>query len=181
LSLTTVGTPHRGSALADFAKLRVGRVYRLLRSIGIDPSGCLDVTRLAARRFHRQNGEVRGVPCFSVAGVPADGSVCWPLRRVHAVLAELEGPNDGLVSEASAISFGTPLSAWPLDHLQQLNWMVPGVVDHESSPTVSLYQGILRHLAAAGFGEVVAAGALSQAESEVSQLPSCVDASLRVN
>ena len=45
LSLTTIGTPHLGTALADFAKLRVGRVFRLLNALGIDPQGCLDITR----------------------------------------------------------------------------------------------------------------------------------------
>ena len=54
LSLTTIGTPHLGSSLADFAKLRVGRVYRLLEALKIDPQGCLDVTRKAARRFHER-------------------------------------------------------------------------------------------------------------------------------
>src|SRR5271170_28134 len=44
LSITTIGTPHLGSSLADFAKLRVGRVYRLLEALNIDPQGCLDVT-----------------------------------------------------------------------------------------------------------------------------------------
>ena len=53
LSLTTVGTPHLGTALADFAKLRVGRIFRMLSSMGIDPQGCLDITRRAARRFNR--------------------------------------------------------------------------------------------------------------------------------
>ena len=37
LTLTTVGTPHLGSALADFAKLRVGRVYRLMAALGVEP------------------------------------------------------------------------------------------------------------------------------------------------
>ena len=53
-SLSTIGTPHLGTALADFAKLRVGRIFRLLSSMGIDPQGCLDVTRRAARRFNRK-------------------------------------------------------------------------------------------------------------------------------
>src|SRR4051812_27396706 len=39
LSLTTIGTPHLGTFLADFAKLRVGRVYRLLDRMGLDPRG----------------------------------------------------------------------------------------------------------------------------------------------
>ena len=55
LSLSTIGTPHLGTALADFAKLRVGRVFRLLSSMGIDPQGCLDVTRRSARRFNRKH------------------------------------------------------------------------------------------------------------------------------
>lgn len=50
LSITTIGTPHLGSSLADFAKLRVGRVFRLLEALKIDTQGCLDVTRKAAHR-----------------------------------------------------------------------------------------------------------------------------------
>src|SRR5262245_9806215 len=119
LSLTTIGTPHLGSALADFVKLRVGRVYDLLAALGIDPQGCLDVTRSAARRFHERNPLPPDVLCVCVAGDPRADSDCWPLRRLHAMLSELEGPNDGLVSVESAHAFGTPLPAWPADHLRQ--------------------------------------------------------------
>src|ERR1700728_2606344 len=70
LSLTTIGTPHLGSSLADFAKLRVGRVYRLLEALKIDPQGCLDVTRKAALRFHERFTAPSHVPCFAVAGNP---------------------------------------------------------------------------------------------------------------
>src|SRR5262249_39068644 len=44
LSLTTIGTPHLGTSLADFAKLKAGRFFKLLAALGIDPQGCLDVT-----------------------------------------------------------------------------------------------------------------------------------------
>ena len=111
LSVTTIGTPHLGSSLADFAKLRVGRVYRLLEALKIDPQGCLDVTRKAALRFHERFAPPRHVPCFSVAGNPPAHEVCWPLRRLHAVLSEIEGPNDGLVSVESANAFGIPCQA----------------------------------------------------------------------
>ena len=70
LSLTTIGTPHLGSSLADFAKLRVGRVYRLMASLGIDPQGCLDVTRRAARRFHRTHPPPAGYSLFLRGGRP---------------------------------------------------------------------------------------------------------------
>jgi triacylglycerol lipase len=152
LSLTTIGTPHLGSALADFAKLRVGRVYDLLAAMRIDPQGCLDVTRSAARRFHDQNPLPSEVRCFCVAGDPRPDAICWPLRRLHAMLGELEGPNDGLVSVEAAHAFGTPLPIWPADHLRQLNWLMPGHKTAIATPPLDLYAQIVAHLAALGFG-----------------------------
>ena len=151
LSLTTIGTPHLGSYLADFAKLRVGRVYRLLQRMMLDPTGFLDITRLAARRFHRRYPQPSDLPCFSVAGVPPPEEVTWPLQRLYAVLAELEGPNDGLVPASSAEAFGTLLCPWPADHLRQMNWMTP-VVNSRCPAIPDLYASILEQLAALGFG-----------------------------
>jgi triacylglycerol lipase len=152
LSLTTIGTPHLGSWLADFAKLRVGRVYRLLERMGVDPRGCLDVTRGEAGRFHERNPAPADVPCFCVAGEPAVESVCWPLRRFHAILAELDGPNDGLVSTESAHAFGTPLPVWPADHLRQMNWLVNGWAHYVGPLPLELYAQVIAHLASLGFG-----------------------------
>jgi triacylglycerol lipase len=153
LSLTTIGTPHLGTALADFAKLRVGRVFRILSALGIDPQGCLDVTRRAARRFHRVHRVPAGFPCFSVAGDPATDTVCWPLKRTYAALQELEGPNDGLVPVNSALAFGTPLPASPLDHLRQMNWLAPGETDSLVPAPIELYARIVANLAEHGFAD----------------------------
>jgi triacylglycerol lipase len=153
LSLTTIGTPHLGTMLADFAKLRVGRIYSLLDKMGLDHRGFLDITRLSARRFHRQHEEPRDIPCFSLAGDPPAGEVTWPLQRLHAVLGELEGPNDGLVPVSSALAFGTALPCWPTDHLRQMNWMSP-MADSVCPAIPVLYAGILEHLATLGFGSV---------------------------
>jgi triacylglycerol lipase len=152
LSLTTIATPHLGTSVADFAKLRVGRVYRLLESLHIDPQGCLDVTRSAARRFHERHPVPSSVLCFSVAGNPPAELVSWPLRRLHAVLSELEGPNDGLVSVASANAFGTPLPAWPLDHLHQLNRLLPDEAESPLPSPLQLYAQVVAHLAELGLG-----------------------------
>jgi triacylglycerol lipase len=153
LSVTTIGTPHLGSSLADFAKLRVGRIYRLLERMGVDPRGCLDVTRGEAGRFHDRHPTPSDVPCFSIAGEPAVDAVCWPLRRFHAILAEIEGPNDGLVSTESAHAFGTPLPIWPADHLRQMNWLVDGKA-HEIGPLpLELYAQVIEQLASLGFGQ----------------------------
>ncbi len=150
LSVTTIGTPHLGTFLADFAKLRVGRVYRLLDRMGLDPRGFLDITRLSARRFHRRFNQPDDLPCFSLSGDPPPTEVTWPLRRLHEILSELEGPNDGLVSVRSAEAFGTPLPAWPADHLRQMNWMTPSA-NSTCPPIPELYARILNELARLGF------------------------------
>ena len=125
----------------------------MLASVGIDPQGCLDVTCNAARRFHDRNPLPYGIPCFCVAGAPEPEAVCWPLRRPHAALSQMEGPNDGLVSVESANAFGTPLPIWPADHLRQMNWLA-----HDESAAIGptpleLYARVVAHLAALGFGD----------------------------
>jgi triacylglycerol lipase len=152
LSLTTIGTPHLGSWLADFAKLRVGRIYRLLERMGVDPRGCVDVTRGEAGRFHDRNPAPPDVPCFSVAGEPTVETVCWPLRRFHAILSELDGPNDGLVSSESALAFGTRLPVWPADHFRQMNWLMKGWAHYIGPLPLELYAQVIAHLASLGFG-----------------------------
>jgi triacylglycerol lipase len=151
LSLTTIGTPHLGSALADCARLRVGPVYRLLRMMKIDHRGFHDVTRRAARSVHRKIEPPEGVPCFSVAGNPALDEVCWPLRGLYEALYRLEGPNDGLVSVESALAFGTPLPTKPVDHLRQMNWLAPVPGVPASPPTLDLYREVVENLAQQGF------------------------------
>lgn len=148
LSLTTIGSPHLGSALADFAKLRFGRIYDQLKGLGVDHRGFLDITRRSARAFHRHADVPLNIACFSVAGQPDHDDVCWPLRRLHAALTELEGPNDGLVSVESALAFGQPLPVSGLDHLRQMNWFAPG---HETPPAFGLFSDVVENLANHGF------------------------------
>jgi triacylglycerol lipase len=154
LTLTTIATPHLGTSIADFAKLRVGRIFRWLSTLGIDPQGCLDVTRSAARRFHRLHPAPADVHCFSVAGDPLLETVCWPLQRTHLALWEMEGPNDGLVPVDSATAFGTVLPAWPIDHLRQMNWLAPAESGMIVPAPINLYSQLVERLASLGFGSV---------------------------
>lgn len=153
LSLTTVGTPHLGSAIADCARLRVGPVYKILRAAGIEHRGFHDVTRRAARAVNRLGIRPTSVPCFSVAGTPERLDVCWPLRPLYDLLLELEGPNDGLVSAESALAFGKPLVTWPIDHLRQLNWLSGAGKPSAATRRAVLghYLSLLENLAEAGF------------------------------
>ena len=156
LSLTTLATPHLGSEVANFAKLRVGRIFRLLECLGVNHQGFLDLSPKAMAEFNALNPLPPDVPVFSIAGDPDLDEVCWPLRRLHSALLELEGPNDGLVSVQSAIALGQALPSWPIDHLQQMNWFAGGPATETSYPPyprVALhYAAILANLAAHGFG-----------------------------
>ena len=147
LSLTTIATPHLGSSIADFAKLRVGRIYGLLEKLGVDHRGFLDVTPGAAADFNRRTPPPDWLPVFSVAGDPPHEEVCWPLRRLHIALNELEGPNDGLVSVKSATAFGQPLPDWPVDHLRQMNWLSPEVATVPCPKVARLYADVVENLA----------------------------------
>jgi len=151
LSLTTVGTPHLGSGLADWSRLRAGPVLRLLRTMKINHHGFLDLTRRAANAVNRNGLRDHGVPCFCVAGDPALELVCWPLKRFHLVLSGLEGPNDGLVSVESALGFGTPLPTWPVDHFRQLNWLSPHSGPSSAAEIRRLYGSLVENLASLGF------------------------------
>jgi len=147
LSLTTIATPHLGSSIADFAKLRVGRIYDLLEKLGIEHRGFLDVTPGAAAEFNRRTPLPVGLPVFTVAGDPPPNEVCWPLRRLHQALGEMEGPNDGLVSVRSATAFGQPLPDWPVDHLRQMNWLSPEVPTTPCPKVARLYAEVVENLA----------------------------------
>src|SRR5205085_11719732 len=70
LSVTTVGTPHRGSPVADWVASRFGRVMApVLRGLGI-PSDALDDLRTdRCARFNEDVADAPGVRYQSVAGV----------------------------------------------------------------------------------------------------------------
>lgn len=154
LSLTTIGTPHLGSAVADAALVRLKGVTRFLDSLGIDHNGLIDLTREAANGWHRATPAPRDVACFSVAGAPEPANVCWPLRRFHHLMERWEGPNDGLVSVTSAQAFGIPLRPWDADHFQLTNNWVPARHRHSIYPVIRAgFADVVGNLADLGFGE----------------------------
>ena len=152
LSLTTIATPHLGSEIADFAKVRAGRIFAFLDRLGLNHQGFLDLSPAAMADFNRQYPLPPDVPVYAIAGDPAAPDVCWPLRHLHAALLRREGPNDGLVSVRSAVALGRPLASWPVDHLRQMNWLpsrVPVPAHFPPYPAVAFrYAEILANLAA---------------------------------
>lgn len=123
LTLTTIGTPHRGTAFADWIVNRCGRVATPFAEAFDLPLGAIcDLTRDACRSFNERVLDAPGVRYFAVAGqfTPGLFDVEWqmPFRIVRAA----EGDNDGVVSIASA-AFGEDMQIWDGDHLALVNWL----------------------------------------------------------
>lgn len=122
LSLTTVGTPHRGTTFADWGLDRFSRFLRpLLRRAGLQEDAFYDLTVDSCRRFNEAVPDVPGVRYFSVAGVcekPLLQAQWWLSSRI---VGRAEGPNDGVVSVKSA-TWGERCDVWNADHLNLVNW-----------------------------------------------------------
>jgi triacylglycerol lipase len=151
LTLTTVGTPHRGSAFADWGIGRFARLVRPLFHFATLPyQAFFDLTTPHCEEFNQRTPDAPGVRYFSVAG---HFRLHWlapewqlPARIVHRV----EGPNDGVVSVASA-RWGEFLGEWDGDHYDLINWpraLVPWQphCDHTAD-----YIALVRRLADEGF------------------------------
>lgn len=152
LSLTTIGTPHRGTPFADWGLNRWGMVLQPKALPLWRPVPALaDLTTEACRAFNEQIIDDPRIRYFSVAGSWA-GPWWAPNWRFSAKLIEQrEGDNDGLVSVASA-RYGESFDLWTGDHLSLVNWptmqSVFGLAWPQRRPD---YARILQRLRECGF------------------------------
>ena len=112
LTLTTVGTPHRGTSFADWGINRLARLLApILEAIGIPHQAFYDLTTTRCGAFNEQVKDDLRVRYFSVAGRHEGGwhSPEWQLS--HPIVTLAEGPNDGIVSVASA-TYGERCEIW---------------------------------------------------------------------
>jgi triacylglycerol lipase len=121
-ALVTIGTPHRGTPIAD-ALARGPAVWlrRALARLGLGSDGVdwLTTEKLAA--FNRETPDVPGVTYACVVSATADARRVHPLLRVtHGFLAGC-GPSDGLVP-ASSQTWGTIVAEAEVDHWAQIGW-----------------------------------------------------------
>jgi triacylglycerol lipase len=121
-ALVTIGTPHRGTPIAD-ALARGPAVWlrRALARLGLGSDGVdwLTTEKLAA--FNRDTPDVPGVTYACVVSATVDARRVHPLLRVtHGFLAS-GGPSDGLVPAASQ-TWGTVLAEAEIDHWAQIGW-----------------------------------------------------------
>jgi triacylglycerol lipase len=152
LSLTTLGTPHRGSPFADWALRHFGHFLApAFDFLGVPRKAFEDLTVARCRRFSEETPDAPGVRYFSVAGrVRPDWlSPQWHLPA--SILEKAEGPNDGVVSVESA-RHGEGCEVWDDDHLGLVNFRHPLQKVFRACPDrAAHYAGLVRRLADEGF------------------------------
>jgi triacylglycerol lipase len=125
-SLTTIGTPHHGTPLADMA-LSFGdwrTVRRLLDSIGVNVDGLYDVSTARMREFNRSIVDASEVSYASVVGAVNAASTAVVnalLLPGHAYLLRKGGANDGVVP-ATSQRWGRAIAEVEADHWAQIGW-----------------------------------------------------------
>ncbi len=151
-SLTTVGTPHHGSYVADWFCARFRREVPLLPALevlGLNVDGVRDCQRAACKRFNSHTPDAPGVRYFSYGAAVPVSRVSPALRRAWHLVTPVEGSNDGVVSEASA-RWGEYLGTLAVDHFGVCpdgRFCRPG----ESFDTLGFYGHVIEELAWRGF------------------------------
>lgn len=127
LSLTTIATPHRGSAFADYLFNNIGRanipkVYKALEFFGLETGAFRQLTEeYMIDKFNPRTPDVDGVRYYSF-GASFQPQLTSVFRQSHKIVEEMEGPNDGLVSVASS-QWGTYRGTLAnVSHLDLINW-----------------------------------------------------------
>jgi triacylglycerol lipase len=125
-ALVTIGTPHRGTPLADLVLTGpIGWAHGVLRTVGLPTEA---IAWLGTEALERFNQEVRDVPgvryACVVGGMRSAGTpVPLPLVPAHAFLRRAAGANDGLVPVSSQY-WGETLAEIEADHFAQIGWRV---------------------------------------------------------
>lgn len=163
-SLVTVSTPHRGSAIADWAGEQPSRIREtaavLANWLGTKtlPDANADflnaVTELSpehiTRVFNPKTPDHPSVRYWSYAGQAGKGTdvpITPVLRFLNNILYEREGVNDGFVSIESA-RWGNFLGTITADHAQEVGIsLVPGSEFNSNE----FYSGVVKMLADEGF------------------------------
>lgn len=166
-SLTTIGTPHWGSSLADWGLSHGGLHLIDLSQPLLDLSGFTDLTMAACAEFNQQAetieaaNSIRYRACASHA--PRQDTLL-PLRPTWDIVHKNEGENDGLVSVKSQLwtkelhgpaGIRKPVEQiefpFPADHFNQTGWWDPSKRDRDKSLTeitdsISEFEGKIQQL-----------------------------------
>ncbi|QSS61977.1 triacylglycerol lipase [Histoplasma capsulatum] len=130
LSLTTISTPHRGSAFADYVfgqlgEKRVTVIYSVLARLNIESGAFMQLTRkYMQEEFNPNIPDCDDVRYFSY-GASLTPSIWSLFRQSHQIIEQEEGPNDGLVSVRSSKwggQGGYQGTLMDVSHFDLINW-----------------------------------------------------------
>jgi triacylglycerol lipase len=128
-TLVTIGTPHRGSPVADAVVSSTGPLFAhvpafLLRQLERNAGALHDLTTEVGVQFDESTPDDDGVRYVEVAGDAAKGGHELFLFQLAAVIGRLTGEvNDGVVARSSALREGHEhLDDWPVDHAGEIGW-----------------------------------------------------------
>lgn len=135
-TLVTIGTPHRGSPVADAILNRADPLRPFIPHLLVDQlesnAGALhDLTTDFGKHFDETTPDVEGVRYIEVAGDASHGSHELLLFQIASIIGRLRGqPNDGVVTRDSALRPGHEhLPDWPVDHAGEIGWTLDAVLD----------------------------------------------------
>lgn len=127
-SLVTVASPHRGSAFADYLFKEIGTdrlpsIYKFVEGVGMDTGAFEQLTRsYMTEKFNPQTPDDPDVRYFSYGAMMEQPHLFSPFRHSHNIIADLEGPNDGLVSVTSSKWGSYKGTLVGVSHLDLINW-----------------------------------------------------------
>ncbi|PVI06713.1 alpha/beta-hydrolase [Periconia macrospinosa] len=128
LSLTTIATPHRGSAFADYMFDTIGphqiqRLYKIMEYFGLETGAFSQLTRkFMQEEFNEKTPDVEGIKYYSY-GASLEPSSWSVFAMSHSIIKEMEGGlNDGLVSVSSSQWGEYKGTLMGVSHLDLINW-----------------------------------------------------------
>ncbi len=123
-ALITVGTPHRGSYLAQAAELLPSRaLLSLLGKVGVSTDALQWLGEGPSEEFNNTILDVSGVLYGCIVGETSRSGVLGnPLLMAgYEILLRARGANDGMVP-ASSQKWGKEIAVVPANHFAQIGW-----------------------------------------------------------
>lgn len=145
-AVVTVGTPHRGSPVADLSSRLMDRLglAKALSMAGVSIEALRDLTSESLARFNEEVPDARGVAYASVVGTVRHVRSASPLLvPSHLWLNQRVGDNDGMVP-ADSQRWGQVLAEIDADHWAQIGWS-------KHFDAAEFYRDLLRELRAMGY------------------------------
>lgn len=128
LSLTTIASPHRGSAFADYMFEQIGprriqRLYSVMDYFGLESGAFAQLTRkYMQEEFNPNTPDLDGVRYYSY-GASLEPQRWSVFRPSHDIIKRLEGAdNDGLVSVPSSVWGKYQGTLVGVSHIDLINW-----------------------------------------------------------